>query len=120
MGASRVDKLTGDQPEQVLEFLLFRMDGRTRALLMAHLPVAYARLFPNVDRDVILAHVATEMEAPGAAVGAWSARAPRVQTVRACSECGELIPDHADSEINRYHGEPCSLYPANVVDGAGA
>ena len=56
-----VDRLTAEQGEQVIRFLLHRMNTDARRALMASLPLAYFAMYPDTKRAVILA-VQTKME----------------------------------------------------------
>lgn len=51
------ENLSTEQTGSVMRFLLHRMSMDTRHELMAHLPVAYAALFPGVDTDALIARV---------------------------------------------------------------
>lgn len=46
---AKIEKLTGEQMEQVLHFLLHRMNQDTRRQMMASLPLAYARMYPTIQ-----------------------------------------------------------------------
>lgn len=47
-----LDRLTTEQKDQTIRFLLHRMGLETRGAFMAHLPIAYARLF-GVDASAV-------------------------------------------------------------------
>lgn len=52
MSTPEIDNLTDEQKDQVLGFLLYRMDLDTRGELMAHLPMAYVALYPSANHAV--------------------------------------------------------------------
>jgi len=49
-----VSNLSAEQRSQVLEFLLYRMDLKTRQALMGTLPIAYKALYPGVSNRTVL------------------------------------------------------------------
>ncbi len=55
--SGNTENLTREQTHTMLSFLLHRMEGNVRMALMAEMPVAYARLYPDVSLTTILGNV---------------------------------------------------------------
>lgn len=55
------ENLSGFEMDRVLQFLLFRMDMRTREALMAEMPIQYVKLFPSVHHVNLQQRVANRI-----------------------------------------------------------